>query len=274
MNTSGRSRLVAVAGAATLLLLLGACGDDDDGGDDAAATTTAGDDAGEDEADLAGSEYCAEAQELADAGEEADFPTPEQLQRYVELAPDEIADEVAAAVEGLLPAAESGDVPAQYAAFAEDDVTAAIAAIDAFETEHCGIDHSEDGAPEGDEEPAEGATEVEVTATDYAFELPESVAAGATALVLRNDGEEAHFMIVERILQGTLEEALAFEGDADEAGLTEFVGVSGLAAPGGEDTEVANVELEAGNYALLCFVPAADGTPHAYMGMAQAFTVE
>ena len=80
--------------------------------------------------------------------------------------------------------------------------------VDAFETEQCGIDHSEDGAPEGDEEPAEGATEVEVTATDYAFELPETVAAGSTALVMHNDGDEAHFMIVERILQGTLEEAL------------------------------------------------------------------
>ena len=83
------------------------------------------------------------------------------------------------------------------------------------------------------------------------------------------DAEEKLFTI-------TLDEALAHDGDPEEAGLVEDVegGDSPLAAPGGEDEEVMNVDLEPGNYAMLCFIGGPDGTPHAFMGMAEEFTVE
>jgi len=43
--------------------------------------------------------------------------------------------------------------------------------------------------------------------------------------------------------------------------------------PGGEDTEYLNIELEPGTYALTCFIPGPDGTPHAFTGMAVEITV-
>ena len=40
-----------------------------------------------------------------------------------------------------------------------------------------------------------------------------------------------------------------------------------MAAPGGDDEEVITFDLEPGTYALLCFIPSADGTPHTALGM-------
>jgi plastocyanin len=48
---------------------------------------------------------------------------------------------------------------------------------------------------------------------------------------------------------------------------------SGLAAGGGADEEAITFDVEPGNYGVLCFVPAPDGTPHAFMGMQKEFTV-
>lgn len=39
------------------------------------------------------------------------------------------------------------------------------------------------------------ATQVAVTTTDYAFDIPE-VGAGATAFTMANEGDEPHFMYV------------------------------------------------------------------------------
>ena len=115
-------RFLAVAAAATLLFA--ACGDDDDsaGGDDA-TTTTAGDGGGDDGGESAegSEEYCALAEEMAS---QDSFPTAEQLERYQELAPEEIADAVAVAAPPLI---ESADDPlAQFATFAEDDIEQAM----------------------------------------------------------------------------------------------------------------------------------------------------
>lgn len=254
-----------------MVLLLAACGDDD--GTDSAATTTAG--ASEETTTTAGegggelAEVCALAEELA--GQES-FPTAEQAQRYQELAPEEIADAVGVAAPIIID--NDGDVVATLVGFADDEVEAAIAEIDAFETAECGIEHEDQGVSPN--EPEEGATVVEVTAVDYDFELPEGIAAGRTSFVMVNDGQEAHFMSLAKIVEGhTIDEALQFEGDPEEAGIIESVegGDTGLAAPGGEDPEVMTVDLESGEYAMVCFIPAADGTPHAFMGMAVSFTV-
>lgn len=256
--------------AAALGMALAACGDDDeDAGGSAASTTEA---AAEEttttaaEGELA--EVCALAREIS---EQEDFPSPEQVQRYQELAPEELQPALDVAVPSVVDNAD--DPVAMMAAFADDDVEAAIAEIDAFEDENCGTNNENPGPQP--EEPEEGAAVVEVTAVDYSFEVPEQIAAGRTSFVLTNTGAEAHFMLLSRIVQGTMEEALAYEGDPEEAGLVEDVegGESGLAAPGGQDVETVTVDLEPGNYAMLCFVPGPDGTPHAFNGMAVPLTV-
>jgi hypothetical protein len=247
-----------------------ACGDDDDS--DAAATTTEA--PAEDTTTTAAGgdneELCALAAEIF---EQESFPSAAQIQQYTELAPPEIADAVATAGPPII--AADGDLTAGLLAESEDSVEAAVHEIDEWERENCGIDHDPIYPAEANEvDPS--ATRVGVTASEYTFTFDtQEIPAGPVSFVMTNAGEEVHFMALTRINDGhTLDEALAFDGDPDGAGITSPVEYdSGLAAPGGEDEEVVTNDLEAGNYAMLCFIPGPDGTPHAFMGMAVPFTV-
>ena len=106
-------------------------------------------------------------------------------------------------------------------------------------------------------------------ATEYAFQIGD-VAPGRTSFVLVNDGAETHVMEIVKLADGvTFDEALATEDhETTIAGLWE----TGLAAPGG-DEEAVTFDLEPGNYALACYIPAADGTAHLSLGMQHQFTV-
>jgi hypothetical protein len=245
-------KVLAIASA--LGLLVSACGDDD--GDDAATTTT--------ETELTA--YCEVATEI---DESDDLPTADQIERYQAAAPEELQDASQLAGDAFVDA--DGDVVATFAAVAEDDVAAANNELNEFEAQHCGIEHEDPAL--GDEEAASGSTEVEIAASEYSFDIPEGIAAGPTALRLSNTGEEAHFMDLFQLTEGhTIDEVLQSE-DPEDDGLGNHLGTSGLAAPGGDDTEYLNVDLEPGTYALVCFIPGADGTPHAFTGMAVEFAV-
>jgi hypothetical protein len=286
-----RTMISVVAAAA---LALAACGDDDDDaaseatespGTTAAATATteavpattappaatdpaaspgsteaAGSASGE-----AGDPYCALVVEMF---EQESPPTADQLTQYQELAPAEIADAIAVAAPPLVEAGEN--MVAFFSTYAVDDVEAAIAQIDAFENEACGVEHQDPTPPPGaSREIEDGAARVDVVASDYAFEVP-PVEAGRTSFVLTNQGHEAHFLLIVKLAEGvTLEQAMASEDDSMIEGMWE----TGLAAPDGTDEEAITFDVEPGNYGALCFVPAPDGTPHAFMGMQSEFTV-
>jgi uncharacterized cupredoxin-like copper-binding protein len=257
-----RSMARAAVPVLTLSLVLVACGDDDD---EATDTTEATDEAGGENEEL-----CALAEEMF---EQDSFPTPEQIEQYTELAPDEIADAVAVAGPPIIEG--GGDLTATLAAGAVDEVEEATYEIDEWERENCGVDH-EPRYPEEANELDPDAARVDVTASEYTFVAdPTEVAAGKVSFVLVNEGQEAHFLALSKIAEGhTIEEALAFDGDPEEAGIVENAEYeTGLAAPGGEDEEIVTLDLEAGDYALLCFIPGPDGTPHAFSGMAVPYTV-
>lgn len=252
-----RSVMRAAVPVITLSLVLAACGDDDD-----AATETT-------EATEENAELCALATEMF---EQEDFPTAAQVEKYAELAPSELEDAVGVAGDAI--AGAEGEEAALFSAVAADDVEDAIAEIDAWEVENCGIEHEEPYPDEANEIDPDAAR-VDVTASEYTFDFEKELSAGPTSFVMTNAGNEVHFMALSRLLDGhTLEEALAFEGDPVEEGLVENAEYdSGLAAPGGQDEEVVTVDLEAGNWVMLCFIPGPDGAPHAFMGMAVPFTV-
>ena len=266
------TRRLALACTA-LVLFAAACGDDDDSTSattvapaDTESPTDTGAPSGEN------AETCALAEEMA--ASEDFIPSTDQLEQYKSLAPDEIADQVNTAADALI--AANGDMVAFFAAYANDDVENAIHDIDAWETENCGIDHSDD-APELAEgastEIEDDANRVDVVATDYAFDIPATLEAGRTSFVLTNDGKEAHFLLIVKLAEGvTLDEAMAVE---DPEGMIEGEWETvGLAAPGGEDEETITFDLEPGTYGALCFIPGPDGqTPHAFMGMQLEFTV-
>src|SRR5690349_9961427 len=107
----------AIAFASALGLLVVACGDDDDV--DSAATTEGAeadsttDDGGE--ADF--TEVCDVANEM---NETEDFPTADQVERYQEVAPEELQDAIQLAGDAIIEG--DGDPAATFAALAEDDV--------------------------------------------------------------------------------------------------------------------------------------------------------
>jgi hypothetical protein len=244
-------RLIGVV--AVPLLLLAACGNDDD----TAATDNGEDATGED------SEYCQLAVELT---EQEDFPSEEQLERYKELAPEEISEDAQVVADAFIEAGPEGFGEI----FANQDVMDRLERIDEFEAEECGIEHGGGELPDGvSTELDEDAQRVDVSAIEYDF-LFDEPSAGATSFVMSNDGDEAHFMYIVKLVEGaTLDEAM--EADDPEE-MTELEAESDVAGPG-EEAVLTFDDLEAGDYGMLCFIPTPDGVPHAFVGMAVPFTV-
>ena len=204
MRTGRTARRGSALVAAVIAgVLLAACGDDDDSSssDDTAAPveapadtatndTTTPADTGTDDiaapteapADTAtvgtgdNAELCALATEMAS---QESPPTADQLTQYQALAPDETSDAVATAAPPLIAAGE--DVVAFYNAYAEDDVEAAVNEINLWENENCGLEHDDTTeVPEGaSREVEDGAAQIDVVATDFAFDAPATIEGGS-----------------------------------------------------------------------------------------------
>ena len=125
------------------------------------------------------------------------------------------------------------------------------------------------------EPPAEQAAEapaapamVHVTATDYAFQAPDTLPSGVTTFHLMNQGKESHHVVLIKMPLAELQKAnMAGPPPPDLV----VLGGPNAAMPGG--TAEATVDLAPGTYTLVCFIPAADGRPHIAMGMARELTV-
>lgn len=227
----------------------------DDGGED--ENGDGDDDAAAGEIDPEFAEYCAAAAEL---DEQDGPPTEEQLRALVALAPDEIAEDLTLAAEAFI---ERGE-----AALDDPVVGESFQRVEEFEAEACGREDEEVDDLGASDEVEPDAQQVAVSAVEYDFVF-EAPSAGRTSFVMTNDGEESHFMFLVAIAEGvTFEEAFAAEG---EGGTIVGEAESDVATPGGE--AVLTVDLEPGDYGMLCFITAPDGEPHADKGMAVPFTV-
>lgn len=127
--------------------------------------------------------------------------------------------------------------------------------------------------------------EVAITAGDYSFTAPDSVAGGLVRMTMTNTGKEDHHGQLVRLKEGvtvaqfesTLQSALQAVPTEGEAAffkvfeIVTFMGGLPGAAPG-KQSEVVQ-DLEAGQYVLVCFVPSPDGTPHIAKGMIRPLTV-
>jgi hypothetical protein len=125
-------------------------------------------------------------------------------------------------------------------------------------------------APEGDananiaEKAARPPPVVTLTATDYAYEAPETVSAGFTVFRLVNRGDEFHGATIVRLEGGTtLPEYVDAYAAAQPRGArptwATFLG-GAYAPPHGEST--AALYLEPGSYAWVCFAPGKDNVAH------------
>ena len=117
------------------------------------------------------------------------------------------------------------------------------------------------------------ASEFTITGTEYKYETSGSAVPGSNLITFKNDGKEPHHVQLLQIAPGSTMQDVAAALQAGDLSKVpgKFEGGVGQLAPG------ASGQLEAaltgGTYAMLCFVPSADGAPHFVKGMANTFEV-
>ena len=126
---------------------------------------------------------------------------------------------------------------------------------------------------------AVGPADVTITATDYAFDQPDTLVAGWSTFRLVNHGEQPHMAQLVRLDPGTTveeflsayEEAFRTAGPRPES--ARRLGGPTVAVP--QDTTNATLHLEPGQYVWICLFDIPDGIPHVVgHGMAMPFIVE
>lgn len=125
-------------------------------------------------------------------------------------------------------------------------------------------------APEGS---LANPAEFTVTASEYSFDAPASVPAGYVKLRMVNRGREVHHVQLLKLAPG---KTIADFQQAMQAGGPPPAWVTALGGPGAADPRGeanATTYMPAGEYLLLCWVPAPDGRPHVLHGMVRPLTV-
>jgi len=113
-----------------------------------------------------------------------------------------------------------------------------------------------------------------VTLTDYDFEFSTPPTAGHWVVEVKNGASQMHEVVLARLAPGRKAADLVAWGLGGRKGEAPgtFIGGAAPMAPG--ESNRVTVELEAGNYGLICFVhDAKDGKPHTMHGMAKDLTV-
>lgn len=114
---------------------------------------------------------------------------------------------------------------------------------------------------------------VTVHAKDFAFDAPDTIAAGLTRFDLINDGPGLHHMQILRLDSAKTVADLQQLGNTPGPVPHWVVEVGGPNAPNPGASSNATVDLAAGNYALICFVDVPGGVPHFMKGMVRPLTV-
>lgn len=123
------------------------------------------------------------------------------------------------------------------------------------------------------------ANAVTIDMKEYAFDVAGSIKAGDSTVVMRNTGQEMHMTAFALLKEGmALSDVQAALASGDESA---FEGVvekevdspGGLLSPG-QTMEITTPFLDAGTYALLCFIPTVgEDVPHVAKGMVNTLEV-
>jgi uncharacterized cupredoxin-like copper-binding protein len=119
-----------------------------------------------------------------------------------------------------------------------------------------------------------GANVVNVTVRDYAYAMPDSIPAGLTTFVLRNEGTQGHHLQLYRIdeTRSIADVHAALMMNAAMPGWMHAVGGPNTPVPGGGES-IGTLVLEPGSYVAFCTIPASDGMEHFRKGMMKSVTV-
>src|SRR5215203_1348897 len=132
---------------------------------------------------------------------------------------------------------------------------------------------------------AEPAADVTVTMFEYDFAVEGTLSPGSQVLKVNNVGAQPHEMFMASAPGPVTEEQIAQILDLEMQGATPapesgvpnpetFLPVASMTPLSMGKTGWVPVNLEAGTYILVCFVPdIASGMPHAFEGMYEVFTV-
>ncbi|HEX8393602.1 MAG TPA: hypothetical protein VF665_14755 [Longimicrobium sp.] len=116
---------------------------------------------------------------------------------------------------------------------------------------------------------------VTISAADFSYQAPATIPSGLTTLRLVNGGHEMHHAQLVRLEDGhtvqELVQGMAANPHGPPPPWVRFVGGPNAAVPG--QPAEATVDLKAGNYAILCFIPSKDGVAHVAKGMIKPLTV-
>jgi len=112
-----------------------------------------------------------------------------------------------------------------------------------------------------------------VYAKDFSYEMPDTITAGWTTIHLVNDGAQLHHLQLVRLDSGKTSQdlAAALKDGGHPPAWAAFVG--GANAPDPKSEATATMNLEAGNYAVLCLVDLGDHIPHFAKGMIHPLTI-
>jgi hypothetical protein len=137
----------------------------------------------------------------------------------------------------------------------------------------CGGDDDDDESASATTTEETSAETVDVTATEYEFELSATPTADTREITFNNAGQEDHDLIFAKINEGfTLDDALEAQG---RKGTAEEIRPVLFAKPGDEAKGTIELDgLEPGNYAMVCSVSSKGGPPHFELGMTEEFTIE
>lgn len=117
------------------------------------------------------------------------------------------------------------------------------------------------------------STDATIVASEYKFETT-GLKAGANTVTFDNAGEELHHAIAAPIAEGKsiadVKKFFMSDGRPSGPPPVDFEGAAGTAILDGGVKEVTDLELKAGRYAFVCFIPdRAGGPPHFVKGMLQ-----
>jgi len=114
---------------------------------------------------------------------------------------------------------------------------------------------------------------ITVTASDFHFDAPAETPAGPTTIRLVNNGPSIHHVQLLKLEEGKTPDdfiaALKAGGPPPQWAIL----AGGPNPPEVGSSTSATVMLDPGNYAIVCFVPSADGVPHLMKGMIRPLKV-